>query len=73
MERDKQLRGLSVLEQRAVRARTGKSCVKELKSVAKWAEVDEVQDVDSDRLDALLVMYLEEPWLKGGPPSRGMK
>ena len=39
--------------------------VKELKSFAKWAEVDKVQDVESDRLDALLVMYFEELWLNG--------
>ena len=53
--------------------RTEKSYVKELKSFAKWAEVEKVQDVEVGRLDGLLVMYFEELWLKGEAPSRGMK
>ena len=55
---------MSVLEMRAVRARTEKSYVRELKGFAKWAEMDKVQDIDEDRLDDLLVMYFEELWLE---------
>ena len=39
LERNKHLGGLSVLEMRAVRARTEKSYVRKLKGFAKWAEV----------------------------------
>jgi len=45
LTKEKQLLGLTTLEQRTEESRTKKSYVKKLMPFAKWAEVDKAQDV----------------------------